>query len=136
MIQKENIKKDILDMIDICRDIYKEKTGIEMPHIKTLFGLRSGTAGRFTHVYHRFTGITIDMYFSFNLVYAQEKGDEFLFRTVIHEYCHYINCVVYNRHGHDFSWKRLMEDIFNAESSEKHKYGKYHILKYNQEMEK
>jgi len=103
-----------------CYEIAKER-GHDLPEIDARFDLKGTCAGQFcTKFGHK--------YFRFNLALAKENIEDYLSRTIPHEFAHYIQRIEDNKRmygrskPHGREWKNIMIRVFGLSPDRCHKY--------------
>lgn len=115
----DEVKQIILNKFDECYEIAKSK-GKEVPEILVDWSLKGCCAGQFRSDYGR-------NYFRVNLQLAVENLDEYIRRTVPHEFAHYIQRIEDKRYcsrskPHGWTWKNIMLTYFNLTPERCHIY--------------
>lgn len=110
-----SVKKTIIDKYEECYDIAKQH-GIYLDRIPVDFDIRGRVAGKFVYG-NRFC-------FKVNMEIAFHNLEEYLARTVPHEFAHYIVRIKYGflAQPHGREWKQTMRSVFGLEPTSCHNY--------------
>jgi len=117
---KNQIEEKVLEYITIA----EKMSGHTFPMPSIRFDLRGRCAGQYCVKVSRYTGITSNEYFRFNVEMAVQNGQAFIDRTVPHEVAHFIaRHLHYGKNvGHDYRWQNIMTQYFKSDPSRCHNY--------------
>lgn len=119
MLTSQEIKEKIIDKLDQCYRIAEEMRGQSVPQIRVDWSLKGKVAGEFCEKYS-------EKYFRFNLGIARDNFEEYIRKTIPHEFAHYIQRLndtgYYRSKPHGREWQMLMIQYFGLEPTRCHSY--------------
>jgi len=98
-----------------CLQIATDKGIKDLQEIYIKFDLKGVVAGQYCYQFGK-------PWFCVNMILAIENIEEYLARTVPHEFAHYIDHCIHGSTGHGRNWKRIMVNVFGLNPKRCHNY--------------